>query len=329
MTEEHRQCADKALASIAKKYGKGTAFFFGDGVIEPIEAISTGSVGLDLAIGIGGVPRGRIVEIIGPESTGKTTLCLQIIAQAQRLGLAAFVDAEHALDITYARKLGVSVEDLLISQPSYGEQALDIVEELAESRSFVVVVVDSVAALVPKAELDGDMGDHHVGVQARMMNQAMRKLAGLARESNTLICFTNQIREQIGVMFGSKETTPGGKGLKFYASVRLDMRRSNVLKDKDKLVGVSTKVKVIKNKCAPPFQEAVFDVLWNKGISQEGEVVDMAADLGIVEKAGSWFSYNGDRLGHGRDAARSALEGSPLLLEEIKEKVINARRDSE
>ena len=287
-----------------------------------VEAIPTGALSLDIALGIGGVPRGRIIEIFGPESSGKTTLALHIIAEAQKMGgEAAFIDAEHALDPVYARKLGVDIDDLIVSQPDTGEQALEITESLIRSGALDVVVVDSVAALVPKAEIDGDMGDSHMGLQARLMSQALRKLAGAINKSKTVLIFINQLREKIGVMFGNPETTTGGRALKFYASVRMDIRRIENIKQDGEIKGNRVRVKVVKNKVAPPFREAEFDIVYGQGISKEGNILDMAVNLDIVEKAGSWFSYNGERIGQGRENVKKYLKENPEMLEEIEEKV--------
>ena len=287
-----------------------------------VEAIPTGALSLDIALGIGGVPRGRIIEIFGPESSGKTTLALHIIAEAQKMGgEAAFIDAEHALDPVYARKLGVDIDDLIVSQPDTGEQALEITESLIRSGALDVVVVDSVAALVPKAEIDGDMGDSHMGLQARLMSQALRKLAGAINKSKTVLIFINQLREKIGVMFGNPETTTGGRALKFYASVRMDIRRIENIKQDGEIKGNRVRVKVVKNKVAPPFREAEFDIVYGQGISKEGNILDMAVNLDIVEKAGSWFSYNGERIGQGRENVKKYLKENPKMLEEIEGKV--------
>ena len=287
-----------------------------------IEAIPTGALSLDIALGIGGVPRGRIIEVYGPESSGKTTLALHIIAEAQKMGgEAAFIDAEHALDPVYARKLGVDIDDLIVSQPDTGEQALEITESLIRSGALDVVVVDSVAALVPKAEIDGDMGDSHMGLQARLMSQALRKLAGAINKSKTVLIFINQLREKIGVMFGNPETTTGGRALKFYASVRMDIRKIENIKQDGEIKGNRVRVKVVKNKVAPPFREAEFDIVYGQGISKEGNILDMAVNLDIVEKAGSWFSYNGERIGQGRENVKKYLKENPEMLEEIEEKV--------
>jgi recombination protein RecA len=310
---------DTAISQIERAYGKGAIMRMGaDGAQVPIRAIPTGSVNLDAAIGIGGVPRGRISEIFGPESSGKTTLCLHIIANAQKLGgIAAFIDAEHALDVQYARKLGVDVDNLLVSQPDTGEQALEIAEVLIRSNAVDVVVIDSVAALVPRAEIEGEMGDTHVGLQARLMSQALRKLTGAVNRSHTSVIFTNQIREKVGVMFGNPETTSGGRALKFYASLRLDIRRIGALKDGQDVVGNRTRVKVVKNKCAAPFKQAEFDILYNHGISHHGLLIDLGVDEGIVEKSGAWYSYGELRLGQGKESARQFLSENEDVAVEI------------
>ncbi|MBR7801146.1 recombinase RecA [Undibacterium fentianense] len=312
-----------ALAQIEKQFGKGSIMRLADGAaIEEVQVVSTGSLGLDIALGVGGLPRGRVVEIYGPESSGKTTLTLQVIAEMQKLGgTCAFIDAEHALDVGYAQKLGVNLNDLLISQPDTGEQALEITDALVRSGSVDLVVVDSVAALTPKAEIEGDMGDSLPGLQARLMSQALRKLTGSINRTNTLVIFINQIRMKIGVMFGSPETTTGGNALKFYASVRLDIRRTGSIKSGDEVVGNETKVKVVKNKVAPPFKEAHFDILYGAGTSREGEILDLGADCKIVEKSGSWYSYNGEKIGQGKDNARNFLIERPALAYEIENKV--------
>jgi len=323
MDKNRLRAMDMAVSQIEKEFGKGSIMRLGDEArIENIEVIPTGSLSLDIALGIGGVPRGRVIEIYGPESSGKTTLALNIVAEAQKQGgVAAFIDAEHALDIVYARKLGVNVEDLLVSQPDTGEQALEITEILVRSGALDVVVVDSVAALVPRAEIEGEMGDSHMGLQARLMSQALRKLVAAISKSKTTVIFINQIRMKIGVMFGNPETTTGGNALKFYASVRLDIRRIGTIKKGDEMLGSSTRVKVVKNKVAPPFKEARFDILFGEGISKAGDVLDLAVDCSIIEKSGSWYSYNGERLGQGRDFVRNHLKENPELLLEIENKV--------
>ena len=316
-----------ALSQIEKQFGKGSIMRLGAGeVIDDIEVVSTGSLGLDIALGIGGLPRGRVVEIYGPESSGKTTLTLQVIAEMQKLGgTAAFIDAEHALDPQYAQKLGVELTDLLISQPDTGEQALEICDALVRSGSVDLIVIDSVAALTPKAEIEGEMGDSLPGLQARLMSQALRKLTGSIKRTNTLVIFINQIRMKIGVMFGNPETTTGGNALKFYASVRLDIRRTGSIKKGEEVIGSETKVKVVKNKVAPPFKVAQFDILYGEGISREGEVIDLGAELNIVDKSGSWYSYGGDRIGQGKDNAREYLRGNPDVALEIENKVREAK----
>src|SRR6202047_4059810 len=307
---ERVKAVDLAVGQIEKQFGKGSIMRLGQkGAIQPIDAISTGAISIDYALGVGGVPRGRVVEIFGPESSGKTTLALQVIAEAQKTGgLAAFVDAEHALDAAYAQKLGVDLDNLLVSQPDNGEQALEIVEVLVRSGGVDVVIVDSVAALVPKAEIEGEMGEAQMGLQARLMSQALRKLTGVVSKSKTCLVFINQLREKIGVMFGNPETTTGGRALKFYASVRLDIRRIASIKDGDVVVGGRTRVKVVKNKVAPPFREAGFEVLYGEGISRTGDLLDLAVDNGVLEKSGSWFSYKGERIGQGRENARAFLK---------------------
>lgn len=309
-----------ALGQIEKQFGKGSVMRMGDSTVSrDIEAISTGSLTLDIALGLGGLPKGRIVEIYGPESSGKTTLTLQVIAEAQKSGgTCAFVDAEHALDPQYAEKLGVNVEDLLVSQPDTGEQALEITDMLVRSAAVDVVIVDSVAALTPKAEIEGDMGDSHVGLQARLMSQALRKLTANIKRSNTLVIFINQIRMKIGVMFGNPETTTGGNALKFYSSVRLDIRRIGAIKKGDEVVGNETRVKVVKNKVAPPFKQAEFEIMYGAGISREGEIIDLGVKLGLVDKAGAWYSYNGDRIGQGKDNVRNFLKENPQIAETIE-----------
>ncbi|MEO6353707.1 MAG: recombinase RecA [Oxalobacteraceae bacterium] len=312
-----------ALAQIEKQFGKGSVMRMEDGaVVEEVQVVSTGSLGLDIALGVGGLPRGRVVEIYGPESSGKTTLTLQVIAEMQKLGgTCAFIDAEHALDVGYAKKLGINLSDLLISQPDTGEQALEITDALVRSGSVDLIVIDSVAALTPRAEIEGDMGDSLPGLQARLMSQALRKLTGSINRTNTLVIFINQIRMKIGVMFGNPETTTGGNALKFYASVRLDIRRTGSIKSGDEVIGNETRVKVVKNKIAPPFKEAHFDILYGEGTSREGEILDLGADAKIVEKSGSWYSYNGERIGQGKDNARNYLKERPELAREIENKV--------
>ncbi|MBF8176277.1 MAG: recombinase RecA [Burkholderiaceae bacterium] len=312
-----------ALAQIEKQFGKGSVMRMEDGaVVEEVQVVSTGSLGLDIALGVGGLPRGRVVEIYGPESSGKTTLTLQTIAEMQKLGgTCAFIDAEHALDVTYAQKLGINLSELLISQPDTGEQALEICDALVRSGGVDLIVIDSVAALTPRAEIEGDMGDSLPGLQARLMSQALRKLTGSINRTNTLVIFINQIRMKIGVMFGNPETTTGGNALKFYASVRLDIRRTGSIKSGDEVIGNETKIKVVKNKIAPPFKEAHFDILYGEGTSREGEILDLGADAKIVEKSGAWYSYNGERIGQGKDNARNYLKERPELAREIENKV--------
>tara|TARA_B100000959_G_scaffold97997_2_gene103700 strand:- start:3544 stop:4647 length:1104 start_codon:yes stop_codon:yes gene_type:complete len=319
-TAQNQKALDTALTQIERSYGKGAIMRMGeDSFASSIEAIPTGAINLDAAIGIGGIPRGRISEIYGPESSGKTTLCLQVIANAQRLGgIAAFVDAEHALDVGYARKLGVDVDNLLVSQPDTGEQALEIAEVLIRSNAIDVVVIDSVAALVPRAEIEGEMGDTHVGLQARLMSQALRKLTGAVNRSNTSVIFTNQIRIKVGVMFGSPETTSGGRALKFYASLRLDIRRIGAIKDGQDVIGNRTRVKVVKNKCAPPFKQAEFDIQYNEGVSHTALLIDLGVDHEIVEKSGSWFSYGDLRMGQGKENSKIFLVENPDIAEEIE-----------
>jgi recombination protein RecA len=320
---DRQKALDSALAQIERQFGKGSIMKLGDGnAVQEIESTSTGSIGLDIALGIGGLPKGRVVEIYGPESSGKTTLTLHCIAEEQKKGgVCAFVDAEHALDPSYAKKLGVNLEELLISQPDTGEQALEITDTLIRSGAVSMVVVDSVAALTPRAEIEGDMGDHQVGAQARLMSQAMRKLTGSINKSNCMVIFINQIRMKIGVMFGSPETTSGGNALKFYSSVRLDIRRIGALKDKDEVVGNATRVKVVKNKVAPPFKQVEFDIMYGEGISKMGELVDLGVKVGLVEKSGSWYSYGDERIGQGRENAKLFLQENMLMANEIEEKI--------
>ena len=316
---------DSALGQIERQFGSGTVMRMGEKRHEKIPAIPTGSLGLDIALGIGGLPRGRIVEIYGPESSGKTTLTLEVIAQCQKLGgTAAFIDAEHALDPIYAEKLGVNVDELLVSQPDTGEQALEVADIMVASGGIDILVIDSVAALVPKAEIEGEMGDHHVGLQARLMSQALRKITGNVQKSDTLVIFINQIRHKIGVMFGSPETTAGGNALKFYSSVRMDIRRIGTVKDGDEAVVNETRVKVVKNKVSPPFKQAEFQILYNKGINRLGELIDKGADLDIIEKAGAWYSYNGEKIGQGKANSIEFLEQNPKLLKTIEKQVIDA-----
>ena len=321
--EDRKKALNLAIAQIEKSCGKGSIMKMGaDSARVRVEAIPTGAINLDAAIGVGGIPRGRVTEIYGPESSGKTTLCLHVVANAQRMGgVAAFIDAEHALDIEYAKKLGVDVQNLLVSQPDTGEQALEICEILVRSGAVDIVDVDSVAALVPKAEIEGEMGDSHVGLQARLMSQALRKLTGAIARSRTSVVFINQLREKIGVMFGNPETTTGGKALKFYASVRLDIRRLGAVKDKEEVIGSQVRVKVVKNKVAPPFKQAEFDIMYAEGISHVGLLVDIGSESNIIEKSGAWYSYNGQRIGQGRENAKLFLKDNPVLQAEIEEKV--------
>ncbi len=323
MDDNKRKALDAALAQIDKQYGKGSVMRMDDtSVVEDIQSVSTGSLGLDIALGIGGLPRGRVIEIYGPESSGKTSLTLSVIAQMQKAGgTAAFIDAEHALDIQYAAKLGVNIEELLVSQPDTGEQALEIADMLVRSGSVDIVVVDSVAALTPRAEIEGDMGDSHMGLQARLMSQALRKLTSNIKKTNTMVIFINQLRMKIGVMFGNPETTTGGNALKFYASVRLDIRRIGAIKKDDEIIGAETRVKVVKNKVAPPFRKAEFDMLYGEGISLEGEIIDQAVKLNIIEKSGSWYSYNGEKIGQGKDNVREFLKGNPETSKDIENQV--------
>ena len=316
---------DSALGQIERQFGSGTVMRMGEKRHEKIPAIPTGSLGLDIALGIGGLPRGRIVEIYGPESSGKTTLTLEVIAQCQKLGgTAAFIDAEHALDPIYAERLGVNVDELLVSQPDTGEQALEVADIMVASGGIDILVIDSVAALVPKAEIEGEMGDHHVGLQARLMSQALRKITGNVQKSDTLVIFINQIRHKIGVMFGSPETTAGGNALKFYSSVRMDIRRIGTVKDGDEAVGNETRVKVVKNKVSPPFRQAEFQILYNKGINRLGELIDKGADLDIIEKAGAWYSYEGEKIGQGKANSIEFLEQNPKLLKTIEKRVMDS-----
>jgi recombination protein RecA len=325
MDDNRKKALGAALIQIEKQFGAGSIMRMGDKVAEKVEVVSTGSLGLDIALGVGGLPRGRVVEIYGPESSGKTTLALQTVAEVQKAGgTAAFVDAEHALDIQYAEKLGVQVGDLLVSQPDTGEQALEITDMLVRSGAVDIVVIDSVAALTPKAEIEGEMGDSHVGLQARLMSQALRKLTGNIKRSNTLVVFINQIRMKIGVMFGNPETTTGGNALKFYASVRLDIRRIGSIKRGEEVIGSETKVKVVKNKVAPPFRQAQFDILYGEGISREGEIIDLGAEAGVIEKSGAWYSFRGDRIGQGKDNTRIFLREHPEIAAAI-EALIRAR----
>ncbi len=323
---EKGRAIDLAMSHIEKQFGKGSIMKLGSkGAVVPISVISTGAISFDAALGVGGFPRGRVVEIFGPESSGKTTIALQVVAEAQKQGgMAAFVDAEHALDPIYAAKLGVDVDNLLVSQPDYGEQALEIAEALVRSNAIDVLVVDSVAALVPKAELDGEMGDSHVGLQARLMSQALRKLTGIVAKSNTCLVFINQIREKIGVMFGNPETTTGGRALKFYSSVRIDIRRIGAIKDGDQVVGSRTRVKIVKNKTAAPFREAEFDMMYGEGISREGDLIDLAVNANLLEKSGSWFSYKGERIGQGRENAKVFLKENKDITAKLEAEVRKA-----
>ncbi|MBF7067635.1 recombinase RecA [Campylobacter volucris] len=326
MDDNKRKSLDAALKSLDKTFGKGTILRLGDKEVEKIDSIPTGSVGLDLALGIGGVPKGRIIEIYGPESSGKTTLTLHIIAECQKKGgVCAFIDAEHALDVKYAKNLGVDTENLYISQPDFGEQALEIVETIARSGAIDLIIVDSVAALTPKAEIEGDMGDQHVGLQARLMSQALRKLTGIVHKMNTTVIFINQIRMKIGMMgYGTPETTTGGNALKFYSSVRLDVRKTATLKQNDEPIGNRVKVKVAKNKVAPPFKQAEFDVMFGEGISREGELIDYGVKLDIIDKSGAWFSYNASKLGQGRENAKAFLKENPTIADEITQAIQNS-----
>ena len=319
---EKKKALEMAMSQIEKQFGKGSVMKLGEFKAMEVEAIPTGALSLDIALGIGGVPRGRIVEIFGPESSGKTTLALHVVAEAQKMGgEAAFIDAEHALDPVYAKKLGVDIDNLIVSQPDTGEQALEITESLVRSGALDVIVVDSVAALVPKAEIDGEMGDSHMGLQARLMSQALRKLAGALNKSKTVLIFINQLREKIGVMFGNPETTTGGRALKFYASVRMDIRKTENIKQDGEFKGSRVRVKIVKNKVAPPFREAEFDIVYGEGISKAGNILDMAVNLDIIEKSGSWFSYNGERIGQGRENVKKYLTDNPEILEDVEKKV--------
>ena len=323
--KEKNKSLEAAISQIDQNFGKGSVMRLGQQQALDVEAISTGSLSLDLALGIGGLPKGRIIEIYGPESSGKTTLALQVVAEAQKAGgICAFVDAEHAMDPAYAKKLGVKTDELLISQPDTGEQALEITDTLIKSGSVSVLVVDSVAALTPKAELEGEMGDHHVGLQSRLMSQALRKITGSVSKSNTMVIFINQIRMKIGVMFGNPETTSGGNALKFYSSVRMDIRRIGAIKDKDQVIGNSTRVKVIKNKVSPPFKVVEFDLMYGKGISKVGELIDLGAKADVIEKSGAWYAYKGEKIGQGKENAKSYLEKNPKIAEEI-EKIVREK----
>jgi recombination protein RecA len=322
VSNDRDKALDVALAAIDKQFGKGSIMRMGEKTTMGIEAIQTGALALDVALGVGGLPRGRVVEIFGPESSGKSTLAMHVVAEAQRNGgICAYIDAEHAMDPIYARAIGVDIDQLLISQPDTGEQALEIADMLVRSGAIDVVVIDSVAALTPRAEIEGEMGDTHVGLQARLMSQALRKLTGNLNKTNTIMIFINQLREKIGVMFGSPETTPGGRALKFYASVRLDIRRIESIKDGTEIVGNRTRVKVVKNKVAPPFRQAEFDIMYGKGISREGSLLDMAVDMAIIKKSGAWFTYEGEQLGQGRENAKNFLSANPEIMVEVSEKV--------
>ena len=322
MTTDREKALEMALAQIDKQYGKGSIMRMGEKKTMAIEAVPTGALALDIALGIGGIPRGRIVEIFGPESSGKSTLAMHLVAEAQRNGgICAYIDAEHAMDPIYAQAIGVDIDQLLISQPDTGEQALEIADMLVRSGAIDVIVIDSVAALTPKAEIEGEMGDTHVGLQARLMSQALRKLTANLNKTKTIMVFINQLREKIGVMFGSPETTPGGRALKFYSSVRLDIRRIEAIKDGAEVVGSRTRVKVVKNKVAPPFKQAEFDIMYGKGISREGSVLDLGVELGIIKKSGAWFTYEGEQLGQGRENAKNFLNANPEIMVEVSEKV--------
>ena len=324
MDANREKAIDLAVSQIERQYGKGAIMRLGEGsLIKDIPVISTGSLGLDIALGVGGVPKGRVVEIYGPEASGKTTLALHIVAEAQAHGgMGAFVDAEHALDVSYAKKLGVKTDDLLISQPDHGEQALEITETLVRSGAVDVLVIESVAALVPKAEIEGEMGDAHMGLQARLMSQALRKLTGTISRSQSVVIFINQIRMKIGIMFGNPETTTGGNALKFYASIRMDIRRTGAIKDGDNIVGGRTRVKVVKNKMAPPFKEAEFDIMYGTGISREGELIDLGSEIGVLEKSGAWYSFGGERIGQGRESAKEFLRAHPETAKDVSEKIL-------
>ncbi len=332
---DKEKAVNMAVSQIERQFGKGSIMRLGnEGAVKQVQTISSGSLGLDIAMGVGGIPLGRIVEIFGPESSGKTTLCLHTIAEAQKMGgLAAFIDAEHALDVHYARRLGVSTDELLVSQPDSGEQALEIAEILVRSGAMAVVVIDSVAALVPRAEIEGEMGDAHMGLQARLMSQALRKLTAAIARSNSAVIFTNQIRQKIGIMFGNPETTTGGNALKFYASMRLDIRKLNTIKEGEEAVGARTRVKVVKNKLAPPFRQVEFDIMFNEGISAAGEILDMAVDSGLIDKSGAWYSYGEERLGQGRENAKRFLKESPDIMRELRNKLLEkvgiAARDAQ
>ena len=329
-SSEKLKALQAAMEKIEKSFGKGSIMKMGDDSVEQVEVIPTGSIALNVALGVGGYPRGRIIEIYGPESSGKTTLAIHAIAEAQKAGgIAAFIDAEHAFDRFYASKLGVNIDDLYISQPDNGEQALEIAEQLIRSSAIDIIVIDSVAALTPKAEIEGDMGDNKVGLQARLMSQALRKLTAAVSKTRTTCIFINQLREKIGVMFGNPETTTGGNALKFYASVRLDIRRSTQLKDGEEVIGNQTKVKVVKNKVAPPFRKAEFDIMFGEGISRAGEIIDLGADLGIIKKSGSWYSYNETKLGQGRDASKQVIQDNPELAEELEGLIFAALKEQE
>ena len=320
--QEKERALEAAMGQIEKQFGKGSVMKLGEFKAMNVEAIPTGALSLDIALGIGGIPKGRIVEVFGPESSGKTTLALHMIAEAQKNGgEAAFIDAEHALDPVYAKHLGVDIDNLIVSQPDTGEQALEIAEALVRSGAIDIIVVDSVAALTPKAEIDGDMGDSHVGLQARLMSQALRKLAGVINKSNSVIVFINQLREKVGILFGNPEVTPGGRALKFYSSVRLDIRKIENIKQDSEIVGNRVRVKVVKNKVAPPFREAEFDIIYGKGISKSGNIIDLGVNLGIVDKSGAWFSYEGERIGQGRENAKKYIEENPKIMKDIEEKI--------